>query len=182
MIGQSFPGFLSASYATSNVDGGSDSDTMDEVAKLLYDSSSPLITVDVHGSYGFGTVSNADVTDDGDLIGPVDNSPDANTNIVTSPEDITMANSSTSTVVNINVIPPTFDQRWSATIWDFGSTSQIPALKFADYDGPENNNSNIIGTDVNCSDFPEKIPGTDTDTDLVCTASSDTGSLIPGQR
>ena len=50
--------------------------------------------------------------------------------------------------------------------WDFGTNSQRPALKYADYDG-------IGGTDY-CAMFPTKIPGTDTD--LACGTT-----LLPGQ-
>ena len=53
--------------------------------------------------------------------------------------------------------------------WDFGNTSQPPALKYADYDGTSSSN------DVDyCALFPEKISGTNTT--LICGTS-----LLPGQ-
>ena len=47
--------------------------------------------------------------------------------------------------------------------WDFGTSTQAPALKYADYDGD--------GTEFSCGDGPN-----DTFTTAEC------GTLIPGQR
>ena len=145
--------YVRNSYATGNVDGGAG--TGDDAGGLLtyLVNNSPN---DNETSYGFGTRTGGSGSDR-----EIHNSSDANTAVVTSPEIMTRANSSTNS-----------SNRWSETIWDFGTVSQIPALKFADYDGN--------GTAVSCDDFPAKIPGTDID--LVCATSSVTGSLIPGQR
>ena len=50
--------------------------------------------------------------------------------------------------------------------WDFGTASQAPALRYADYDGDG-------GVDY-CDMFPKKIPGTNIP--LICGKS-----LLPGQ-
>ena len=51
--------------------------------------------------------------------------------------------------------------------WDFGTGSQPPALRYADYDGS--------GDTYDCGQFPAKIPGTGID--LECGKS-----LLPEQR
>ena len=50
-------------------------------------------------------------------------------------------------------------------VWDFGSGSQTPAVRFADYDG--------AGTDYDCDMFPATLPGGAT---ITCGTT-----LIPGQ-
>ena len=49
--------------------------------------------------------------------------------------------------------------------WDFGSATQTPAVRFADYDG--------AGTDYDCDMFPATLPGGAT---ITCGTT-----LIPGQ-
>ena len=151
LIGSVTSASVRNSYATGNVDGGAG--TGDDVGALLTLFNS-VFSNDSNASYGFGTLSGGSGSDR-----EIHNSSDANTGLTA--ETLTRANSSTNS-----------NKRWSERIWDFGTDSQIPALKFADYDG--------TGTIVSCDDFPAKIPGTDID--LVCATSSDTGSLIPGQR
>ena len=58
----------------------------------------------------------------------------------------------------------------TADAWDFGTTSQAPALRYADYDGANN------GTDY-CDMFPATTPGPDPTTDIECGTT-----LLPGQR
>ena len=41
---------------------------------------------------------------------------------------------------------------WNNGAWNFGTTSQLPALVYADYDGSGNAHS--------CDNYPDKIPGT----------------------
>ena len=52
---------------------------------------------------------------------------------------------------------------WALGAWDFGSTSQTPALKYADYDG--------VGTVYSCSNYPSTSPT------LICGTT-----LLGGQR
>ena len=53
--------------------------------------------------------------------------------------------------------------------WDFGTDSEAPALRYADYDG--------TGSTYDCAMFPATIPGTTPPTPLVCDTT-----LLPGQR
>ena len=52
---------------------------------------------------------------------------------------------------------------WALGAWDFGSSSQTPALKYADYDG--------VGTEYSCSNYPSTSPT------LICGTT-----LLGGQR
>ena len=60
----------------------------------------------------------------------------------------------------------------TADAWDFGTTSQAPALRYADYDGAD--------TDYTCDMFPDTIPGTTMT--LECDTTTDTYTLLPGQE
>ena len=105
---------ITASYATGTVDGG-DGD-IDRVGGLVGFNQAGTFTA----SYGFGTKAGGEVT-----TGTVDRSDDASpatgTGAVTS-AGLTAANSSTSDPAGTN--------DWSTRVWDFGTASQKPALKW----------------------------------------------------
>ena len=121
-------GAITASYATGNPDGGTGNS--DQVGGLVGRYSSGTITE----SYAFGSRLDGTFTDS------------RGTPPVTSTYGLTLANAGTS---------------WNnatggtAGAWNFGTTSQNPALVYADYDGTG-------GTDY-CGMYPAKIPGTDID-------------------
>ncbi len=131
-------GKIIASYAAGSADGGAGDD--DKVGRLVAFNGSEI------ASYGFGAVIGQEVT----------NASGAPPGGVTSPVDLTAANAGA---------------RWNAAdddtlnAWDFGSGSQTPALRFADYDG--------AGTDYDCDMFPATLPGGAT---ITCGTT-----LIPGQ-
>ena len=130
-------GSIIASYATSNVD-DDDSNMTDRVGALVgVNQSAGIITF----SYGFGSTAGGTAND---LGGPPAG--------VTSASGLTADNADTDAGKNI------WGDADSNTkgAWDFGTTSQPPALKYADYDG--------VGTDFDCKQFP------------AC------GSLLPEQR
>ena len=66
----------------------------------------------------------------------------------------------------------TWDSADSNTLnaWDFGSNTQNPALRYADYDG-----DGVTGVTYDCDMYPATIPGTTTP--IVCNET-----LLPGQR
>ena len=105
----------------------------------------------VTASYAFGSKSNG---------GRVTHEPHDGT---AKPSGVTSANGLTATNV---------DAKWNdaaektLNAWDFGTASQAPALRYADYDGD--------GADFSCDMFPKKIPGTNIP--LICGKS-----LLPGQ-
>ena len=137
--------YITASYATGNVDGGAGSDT--NIGALAGAGNGvfggPMVIV---VSYGFGSVMNGRANSDG--------APGSKT-----VNGLTLSNAGSQ-----------WDDAASKTkgAWDFGTDSQPPALKYADYDG------DMAGVDY-CALFPEKIPGTNID--LECGTT-----LLPGQR
>ncbi len=164
LVGRQFDGSITASYATGNVDGGGGD--YDRVGGLVGRQSKGSITAsyargDVNGgigdgdrvgrligfqgddsmiwqSYGFGGLMG------GDFTGP-DGAPP-----VPSAAELTATHAGSS---------------WNAAAsntlgaWDFGDSTQVPALNYADYDGQ--------GMTFSCGQFP---PG-------VC----DPATLLPGQ-
>ena len=149
---------VGSSYATGDADGGTGSEgyASSLVGHMGRSESA------VYNSYGFGGASNGSNTDVGathprglnSILGKANR-----VNALTTP-------GSGNTAVSAQ-----WDDTSQKTkdAWDFGTNSQPPALKYADYDGTRSDN------DVDyCALFPAKIPGTDTD--LVCG-----NSLLPGQ-
>ena len=130
-------GNITASYATGNVDGGAGSET--GIGVLTgHDFSDPIVA-----SYGFGNVLNGTAN-----MNSLAGAPGSKT-----VNDLTADNTDDDATKNI------WDDAASKTkgAWDFGTTSQPPALKYADYDG--------VGSGVDyCALFP------------AC------GNLLPGQR
>ena len=164
-----------ASYATGDVDGGDSG--RNYVGGLV----GYVATATIIASYATGATSNG--THAGDLIGSdlADASTitksygfgsgttegdgkdgDAHPSGVTDATDLTSGSSGTGAGSE-------WDDASGKTkgAWDFGTTSQNPALKYADYDG------DMAGVDY-CDLFPPKIPGTDTN--LVCDTTP-----LPGQ-
>ena len=99
-------GTITACYSTGIADGGDGND--DYVGGLV-----GWNTGTITASYGFGMVT-------GEERAGVDRSDDASdSTTVGSASALTMANSSTMN-----------DNRWSARVWDFGTDSQVPVLKW----------------------------------------------------
>ena len=138
LVGRHF-GAITASYATGGVNGNS---AFGSIGALVGLNNGGAITA----SYGFGAV-----TGDGT----------SNTH-GTPPGGITAATALTSTNAGA---------QWNAAdddtlnAWDFGSATQTPAVRFADYDG--------AGTDYDCDMFPATLPG-----GVAITCGT---TLIPGQ-
>ena len=104
LVGHQNGNSLTSSYATGYVDGGEG--TSDSVGGLVGYQGGGLIT----SSYGFGTTANGD-----------DNTYGTPPTDTTSPSGLTQANSGDSDT-----------NRWSVEAWDFGTSSQEPALKYVD--------------------------------------------------
>ena len=132
-------GNIIASYATGDADvSGSHNVHVGGLVGLNYG-------VTITASYGFGAVT-----------GVGSNTHGAPPGGVTSPVDLTATNAG----AQWNVAD---DDTLNA--WDFGSGSQTPAVRFADYDG--------AGTDYDCDMFPDTLPD---GTPITCGTT-----LIPGQ-
>ena len=137
LVGQNFNGTITACYATGNADGGDGNS--DFVGGLV-----GLTRGDITACYGFGTVTGG---------GGVNRSGDADAT-VGSASALTMTNSST-----------TEANRWPARVWDFGTDSQIPVLKW------------ITGYDNSGTTEAERYP---CDPALL-PAGRECGVIIPGQ-
>ena len=124
LVGRQSNGSITASYATGPADGGGGG--RDTVGALVGRQENGLITA----SYGFGPTT-------GDLVGDAGSTrPDG----VVEPADLTADNAG-----------PSWNADSSNTLgaWDFGSDSQIPALRYADYDGS--------GATFDCDQFPAGV-------------------------
>ena len=150
---------ITASYATGAANGGNGNDDVGGLVGVA----SALGTNSITHSYGFSDVAKENDGNDGTAHpAGLTGSGAAKANTLTDPVG------SENTDADI-----VWDQIASNTkdAWDFGTTSQAPALKYADYDGPGASSVDY------CALFPPKIPGTDTD--LVCGTAN--ASLLPGQ-
>ena len=135
-------GSIGASYATGAANGGAGDDKVGGLVGL--NDGSATITA----SYGFGNATMGTVSTDGSPPMGV-----ADANALTAANAGTEWNDASQKTLNA---------------WDFGTGSQPPALRYADYDG--------AGSDTyDCGQFPAKIPGTGID--LECGKS-----LLPEQR
>ena len=132
LVGYQSGGSITASYATGAADGG---DGNDDSAGGLVGQQGGLITA----SYGFGEATGENGGSAGSPQPPG----------VDTAAQLTAANAGTP-----------WDNEASNTLgaWDFGDEAQIPALKYADYDG-------IDGEVFACADFP----------------AGACGALLPGQ-
>ena len=138
LVGQNFS-TITACYATGNANGG-EGDT-DRVGGLVGQNFSTITAC-----YGFGRVT-------GEETPGVDRSDDADAT-VGSASAFTMANSSTIAT-----------NRWSARVWDFGTDSQVPVLKW------------ITGYNSSGTTEAERYP---CDVALL-PAGRECGEIIPGQ-
>ena len=105
LVGYQKSGSITSSYATGSPDGGEGGEDNDFVGGLVGYQNSGSIT----SSYGFGTTVN----------GENPNTHGAPPSDVTSASGLTQANSGSSDT-----------NKWSNDAWDFGTTSQAPALKY----------------------------------------------------
>ena len=138
-----------ASYATGDADGGEGD--ADHVGALVGFRSSGPITA----SWGFGSATG----ETAGVAGSVDDNGDSDRpNGVSSATGLTSAN-----------VPASWNEAASSTLgaWNFGTTSQPPALNYADYDGS--------GTSFHCASDADNAP----DDAIII---PDCGTLIPGQR
>ena len=139
---------ITASYATGAANGNVGSS---DVVGALVGTVSTLGTNTITHSYAFGATADVDTAGNDGTAHPagLTGSGAAKANTLTDPSG--SDNTDAAAV---------WDQTGSKTkdAWDFGSNTQAPALKYADYDGD--------GADFSCDMFPAKIPGTDTA--LVC--------------
>ena len=133
-----------ASYATGNANGGNGNDHVG----ILIGRDQYATTTTITDSYGFGRAMMGTALVDGD------------------PGGLTI-NGLTATVGSAGIKWNDASEK-TKDAWDFGTSMQAPALRYADYDG-------VAGMDFSCDMFPTKIPGTDDD--LECGKS-----LLPGQR
>ena len=137
LVGRQVDGSIRASYATGAADGGAGAG--DSAGGLVGRRDGGVITA----SYGFGEVV-GEVEQEGGSDGS------------TKPEGVSAA--AQLTAANAG---PAWDSAGNSTLgaWEFGTDSQIPALKYADYDGE--------GPAFDCAQFPVGACGT--------------GTLLPGQ-
>ena len=146
-------GSVTASYATGASDGGGGDDGVGSLlGQNLFLDFHLALRGTVTASYAFVSKSGGETIAD---VEPHDGT--------AKPDGVTSANGLTATNV---------DAKWNdaaektLNAWDFGTASQPPALRYADYDGD--------GADFSCDMFPKKIPGTNIP--LICGKS-----LLPGQ-
>ena len=140
LVGDNFFGTITACYATGMADGGDGSS--EDVGRLVGKNDS---TGTITASHGFGTVTREGRG--------VNRSGDAS-DTVGSPSGLTIANSSTMN-----------DNRWPARVWDFGTDSQVPVLKW------------ITGYDSSGATEAERYPCDET----LLPAGGKCGEIIPGQ-
>ena len=186
LVGHSLLGTVTASYATGDANGGSGSDYVGGLVGYNYLRSTVTVSYatgnadggtggsdyvgglvghnyyysTVTTSYGFGSSVNGEVAgidDSGDRpsgVGVVGSGTNG-ARLLTSTNTPTAWNSAASNSMNA---------------WNFGTTSQAPALRYADYDGS--------GTAYSCSTLPATVPnGAGGTMTVVCGTT-----LLPGQR
>ena len=134
-------GTITACHATGMADGG-EGDT-NSVGGLVGWNDGTIMA-----SYGFGTVTGEEIAG----VNRSDDASDAPT--VDSPSALTMANSSTDEA-----------NRWPARVWDFGTDSQVPVLKW------------ITGYKSNGATEAERYPCDE----ALLPAGRRCGDIIPGQ-
>ncbi len=145
LVGYSSLGTIIASYATGNAY-GSDG-IIDSAGALVGDALlvGNAFTEIIVASYGFGSA-----------IGETRNAFGEPPSGVTLASGLTAENAGT---------PWNYTTHNTLGVWDFGDQSQLPALRYADYDGSRANYS--------CDDFPETLPD---NSPIICGVTR-----IPGQ-
>ena len=157
-----YGGSIIASYATGNADGGGGDD--DHVGGLV---GVKKASGNIAASFGFGSATGETTNMFGTSI--INSTWSALSSVEQTADRLTLA------IVNDpnDVSGNPDDNKWdSATdntkdAWDFGTSSQAPALKYADYDG--------TGTMFHCDSDAANAP-----TGAILIANC--GELIPGQR
>ena len=158
-------GAITASYATAAADGGTGSGN--RVGSLVGRNSNTAFAVSgtITASYGFGTTDNVDTAGESGASLPSG---------VTTAAQLTAPSSAPATAV-----AAAWNQASSNTAgaWNFGTTTQAPVLRYADYDGAGNIygcGSNSMATIVIPDSVPNGMGGT---IDIECGTT-----LLPGQR
>ena len=123
LVGNAAFGGVIRSYATGTVDDGDDDTldaTADSIGGLIGETGTNMISSDSYYSGMVGTITDGDVSDDGDRV----------SNAVSAVQIMRSMPEALQT--------PTTNDRiysaWSASDWDFGSNSQFPALKSTEGD------------------------------------------------
>ena len=176
---------ITASYATTVADGGSGSG--DHVGSLVgrntTTSGSTTITGTITASYGFGTT--ASVGTAGLSEGPGDSSAarerptDDTVDSTSGPDGATLLLAPDPSDSTNTAVAAAWNQASSNTAgaWNFGTTAQPPALRYADYDGDDGDTygcgSNSTATIVIPDSVPDGAGGTIT---VECGTT-----LLPGQ-
>ena len=151
LVGEQNSKIITASYAVGNVDGGAG--TGDRVGSLVGDRNSG----DDISSRGFGTSTNGELNGiDGSSSSPSDMSVASGTGrtgaaLLRAPDPSDTTNTA---------VTATWNQASSNTAdaWDFGSTSDIPALRYADYDGTGSNSYGCGTTTGSAVTIPSTAP------------------------
>ena len=169
-------GTITGSYATATADGGTGSgDTVGSLAGLNNNTNFG-ISGTITASYGFGSTANVDTAglSQGPDGRPTDDTVDS-TSGSTGAAFLLAPNPSDSTNTSVAA---TWNQSSSNTAgaWDFGNTSQIPALRYADYDGADDTYG--CGSDSGATIvIPDSVPdGNGGTIDIECGTT-----LLPGQ-
>ncbi len=163
LVGYQNTGSITASYATGSVSGG---DGIDYVGSLMSRQNSGSITA----SYGFGTIVNEETPNS---LGAPPTGVSSAINL-TSMTSISIIDPADNTMMMM--ITTTIGALWNDATkntkdaWDFGTRNQIPALKYADYDG-----TGTTGTTYYCDSVPPPTTGTPI-------PIPNCGTLIIGQR
>ena len=172
LVGESQSGHITASYAISNVDGGIG--TADMVGSLVGNRISSTITA----SYGFGTSTNSELSGIDGFGRPSGASVASGEGVdgaalLLAPDENDMTNTAVAAEWN------DADHN-TLHAWDFGSPTNLPALRYADYDDTDtlytcDSTANIASGDVLIpSTAPDGNGGTIT---VVCGQT-----LLPGQQ
>ena len=157
-------GNINASYATGTADGSTSGNNNND-ANALYGSRAGSVGDGITDSYGFGMVVNHNGLDNG-------------SNGNNRPTRVTAATGLTA----VNV-PATWNRAADDTLqaWDFGNSTQIPALRYADYDGESGNDYGCTDADTPTSSativIPPVVASPDGPLIIVCGKT-----LLPGQR
>ena len=177
-------GSIVASYAATTADGGTG--TNNSVGNLVGVNSFEITVTNppqilsgtIIASYGFGTTANVDTAglSEGPDGRPTDGTVDSTTGstgaaLLLAPD----SSDSTNTAV---------DAAWNqassntAGAWHFGGAIDIPVLRYADYDGPDNNTYGCGSGSTATIVIPDSVPnGAGGTTTVTCDTT-----LLPGQR
>ena len=169
LVGDNSNGSLIASYATAAADGGTGSG--DRVGSLVGRNililTSATRTGTITAGYGFGTTNNVDTPG-------LSEGSDGRPSGVTTAAQLTAPDTAAATAVAAEWNQ---DSSNTAGAWHFGTTSDIPTLRYADYDGTGNTygcGSDSMATIVIPDSVPDGMGGT---INIECGTTP-----LPGQR